>query len=77
MTNKNLTKKDTPPTHSTESYWLEGKCGQVLDIIYKRSDAIYMYLIAVSRGADGIKLIYLRNGIRYRVIPNGTLADYK
>jgi len=63
--------------YPTETYLIEGLCGQVLDVLHKRGDAIRTYIMDYkARNVDGAKLIYIRGGMRYTVNPSGTAADY-
>jgi hypothetical protein len=59
-------------------FYIEGKCGQVLDTFNNQYLAVKEYIChyRALRVADA-KLVMVRNGIRYSCNPSGTPADYQ
>jgi len=61
-----------------EVYFIEGKCGKILDILFSRGAAIKEFICHYKAlKVEDAKLILIKHGLRFTLNPTGSVADYK
>jgi len=61
---------------SEEVYFINGMCGQTLEVTDKRQVAIREFITHYKDKVAGATLILLKGGKKYLCSPTGTAADY-